>query len=289
MSDPFDLDSAAIRRGFARAAATYDEASALQTEVRRRLLDRLHLMRDKPADVLDLGAGTGHASRDLKRRFSNARVVALDVSLPMLYRARAQQRLFRKFDRVCASAEALPLRDRSIDWCISNLMLPWCEPVDTTLAEVQRILKPGGLFAFTSFGPDTLRELRTAWLQVDDGPHVHRFIDMHDLGDALMRAGFAEPVMDVERIVLTYAEVAKLFEDLKRTGLVTASLGRQRHLGGRGLLGKLVNAYEPQRVGDRIPATFEIVYGQAWRGKDAGPPKRGGEVSIPLNRIGRRG
>jgi malonyl-CoA O-methyltransferase len=285
---PEQLDSAALRRTFGRAAPTYDAAAILPREIRERLLERLRLIRSDPLTILDLGAGTGHGSRALKDRFASATVVALDFALPMLLQARRQQPLFRKFSRVCASAFALPLRSAAIDWCVSNLALAWCEPVDRVLAEVQRVLKPGGLFSFTSFGPDTLRELRAAWASVDRSPHVHRFLDMHELGDELVGAGFAEPVMDVERVVLTYTNLEQFFSELKQTGFATATAGRPRHLGMRKMLRTLVNAYEPLRVDGRLPVTFEIVYGQAWRGHDVSSRRATGEVSIPIESIGRR-
>ncbi len=288
MLDPYQLDALAIRRGFSRAAQGFDDSSALQAEVRGRLLDRLKHIRGRPASILDLGAGTGHSSRELKRRFSGASVVAADFALPMLREARRRRSWFRKFDRICAAAGALPFRNESIDWCVSNLMLAWCEPLDDVLAEVHRVLKPGGLFTFSSLGPDSLRELRSAWDSVDPGPHVHRFIDMHDLGDAMVRAGFAEPVLDVERIVLTYDDPAKLIQELKQAGFATATAGRVRHLGVRQRLRALVAAYERLRVAGKAPATFEIVYGQAWRSSESLSRRDAGEVAIPLTKIGRR-
>src|SRR5262245_11670874 len=204
--DPYRLDPAAVRRAFSRVATSYDSHAALQDEVRKRLLERLALLRAEPMTLLDLGAGTGRSSRALKDAYPGARVVALDFALPLLYEARRYQSFFRKFDRLCANAFALPLAANSIDWCVSNLMLAWCEPLDLVLSEVKRVLKPGGVFSFSTLGPDSLRELRSAWAAADSGPHVHRMLDMHDVGDALIRAGFAEPVLDVERIVLTYRD-----------------------------------------------------------------------------------
>ncbi len=288
MTDHQQLDPIVVRRAFGRAAATYDSAAVLQSEVRTRLLERLQLVRDAPQTILDLGAGTGFASRELKKRFRNSEVIALDFALPMLQQARRRQSVFRRFGRVCASAIALPLRDNSIDWCVSNLMLPWSDVPDPIFAAVNRVLKPNGLFSFTTFGPDTLHELRNAWAKVDRGPHVHRFIDMHDLGDALLRAGFAEPVMDVERIVLTYDQLPQLFRELKQTGSTTATLGRIRHLGSRELLRALVNAYEPLRSETRLPVTFEIVYGQAWCTEAPTARQSRPETRIPIASIGRR-
>src|SRR5215831_16919621 len=268
--DVYQLDPQAIRRAFDKAAFHYDGAAALQVEVRSRLHERLKVIRTAPQSILDFGAGTGESSRWLKRRYPRAQVVALDLSPRMLQIARRKQSWFRPFARVCARGVQLPLADGTIDWCVSNLALPWCTPPDLVFKEVQRVLKPNGLFSFTTLGPDTLRELRIAWSSIDAHPHVHRFVDMHDLGDALLRAGFAEPVMDVERIVLTYATAEQLMRELKNTGATTATVGRARDLGNRGRLRALKTSLLAQTSSLRLTATFEVVYGQAWRG-DARP------------------
>jgi malonyl-CoA O-methyltransferase len=171
-------------------------------------------------------------------------------------------------------------------------MLPWCSSVETVFAEVQRVLKPGGVFAFTSFGPDTLRELRQAWLQFDRHEHVHPFIDMHDLGDALVHAGFAEPVLDVERITLTYPDIKSLLNELKASGSCNALPGRARGLTTRTQFAQLTTAYESYRHQGKLPTTYEVVYGQAWqsppRSKAGSPSPRGMETKIPLTSVGMR-
>jgi malonyl-CoA O-methyltransferase len=166
-------------------------------------------------------------------------------------------------------------------------MLQWCEPPDAVFAEVRRVLKPQGVFLFASFGPDTLRELREAWASVDQHTHVNRFIDMHDLGDAMIRAGLAEPVLDVERFTLTYPDVMGLMRELKAIGAHNVTAGRPAGLTGRNALKQMTAAYEPCRRDGVLPASYEVVYGQAW-GNDQ--PMRGldGEVRIPINKIGRR-
>jgi malonyl-CoA O-methyltransferase len=156
--------------------------------------------------------------------------------------------------------------------------------------ECARVLRPGGLLTFTSFGPDTLKELRAAWASADDFTHVNRFIDMHDLGDALLRAGLAEPVMDVERYTLTYTDVRALMRDLKAIGAHNVNAGRPRGLTGRRALERMTAAYERERRDGCLPATYEVVYGQAWA--PVGAPRGSapsGETRIPIGRIGRRG
>jgi malonyl-CoA O-methyltransferase len=186
----YALDTSRVRRSFDRAATTYDAAAVLHAEVRGNLLARLDLMALAPRVVVDAGAGTGHASRALIRRYPKALVIALDSSARMLQAAGRRQSWLRRFARVHADAERLPLADSSVDLILSNLMLQWCNP-DPVFAEFRRVLAPQGLFSFTTLGPDTLRELRSAWSEVDSRTHVNQFIDMHDIGDALVRGGFA--------------------------------------------------------------------------------------------------
>jgi malonyl-CoA O-methyltransferase len=262
-SDEYALDISRVRRSFDRAAATYDAAAVLHAEVRSNLLARLDLMALTPRVVLDAGAGTGHASRALKRRYPKALVIALDSSQRMLRAARRQQSWLRPFGRVCADAERLPVADGTVDLIVSNLMLQWCNP-DQVFAEFRRVLAPHGLLSFTSLGPDTLRELRSAWRAVDTCTHVNQFIDMHDTGDALVRAGFAAPVLDVERYTLTYLDVQRVAADLKATGAHNSTMGRSRSLTGRRQFAAMQTAYESFRQEGRLPATYEVVFAHAW-------------------------
>jgi malonyl-CoA O-methyltransferase len=259
----YALDPARVRRSFGRAAKTYDAAAVLHAQVRENLLQRLQLVSMVPSVVLDAGAGTGHASRALKRRYAKATVLALDSSLEMLIVAGKQRSWLRPFERLCAEAQALPLKDASVDLIVSNLLLQWCDP-DALFAEFRRVLTPGGLLSFSAFGPDTLRELRTAWRQVDAHSHVHQFIDMHDLGDALVRNGFAAPVLDVERFTLEYLDVRKVAADLKSTGAHNSTVGRARGLTGARKFAAMQAAYEQFRRDGRLPATYEVVFAHAW-------------------------
>jgi malonyl-CoA O-methyltransferase len=290
VTDPFLIDGTRVRRSFGRAAHGYDAAAVLQARVRAQLLERLEVVRLEPAAVLDLGAGTGHASLALKRRYRSCQVVALDLAEGMLREASRRQTLLRRFRSVCANAAALPLRDASVDLVFSNLMLQWCNDPDAVFRECRRVLRPGGLLTFTTFGPDTLVELRRAWAAADGHTHVNRFIDMHDLGDALVRGGFAEPVLDVERFTLTYARVRDLMRDLKSVGAHNANAGRPKGLTGRGALERMTAAYEEQRRDDRLPATYEVIYGQAWAPLQPSRARTApGEFRVPVTGIGRRG
>jgi len=281
----YALEPRWVRRSFDRAAKTYDAAAVLHTEVRDNLLERLQLTTLNPSVVLDAGAGTGHASRALKRRYPRALVLALDSSRNMLLEAARQQSWLRPFGRVCADAELLPLPDGSVDLIVSNLLLQWCDP-DALFAEFRRVLKPRGLLSFSAFGPDTLRELRSAWGRVDSHSHVHRFIDMHDLGDALVRSGFAAPVLDVERFTLRYLDVHKVAADLKATGAHNATAGRAKGLTTARKFAAMQAAYEGFRQDGRLPATYEVVFAHAWA--PAVSARRGGDsTSVSLEEIKR--
>lgn len=288
--EAFRLDRARLRESFDRASASYDSASALQGQVAAELLERLSSFEFSPATVLDLGAGTGRATRELKRRYRRSLVIALDLAPGMLREARRHQLPWRRFERVCGDALRLPLADASVDLVFSSLMLQWCEPLAVALTEVRRVLRPEGFFAFSTFGPDTLHELRSAWASVDGYNHVNRFLDMHDVGDALMRAGLTEPVLDVDRVALEHADVLSLMRELKAIGAHNVTAGRPRALMGRARLKRVEEAYESFRRGGRLPATYEIIYGASW-----GPAGRfaaaaiSGEARIAPGSIRRRG
>ncbi|MEY6434090.1 malonyl-ACP O-methyltransferase BioC [Thioalkalicoccus limnaeus] len=282
------IDKAAARRAFTRAAPAYDGVALLQQEIEQRLLARLDYIRLDPRLVLDLGAGTGHAVDGLQRRFRRAPVLALDFAESMLHQARRRGRWGRRPLCLCADAERLPLADGCVDLIFSNAMFQWCNDLERTFGECLRVLRPGGALLFSTFGPDTLKELRAAWAAVDGETHVSGFLDMHDIGDALVRARFADPVMDVDRLTVTYDRVRDLMRDLKQLGAHNAAVDRPRGLTGRRRLAAVEAAYERERREGRLPATYEVVYGLAWVGQQK--PVDGG-VAIPLEglRFGRGG
>jgi len=287
-ADPLRLDRRALSRHFERASRTFDAHAVLASRVREELLSRLDLVAFEPRVVLDLGCGTAHAARALKRRWPKARVLALDRSSAMLARAAAQSSFLRRFERACADAVALPIASGAVDLVFSSLMLPAIDALDAALAEARRVLSARGYFTFATLGPDTLRELRAAWAAADGGAHVHRFLDMHDVGDALVRAGFADPVMDVERVTLTYRDVRALVADLRAVGASNALAERRRALTGRRRWA-IVEAKYARDADGRLPASCEVVYGQAWCPGTTPPIRsRRGEVVVPLERLRRR-
>jgi malonyl-CoA O-methyltransferase len=279
--DPREVDPRAVRRAFGRAARTYDAAAVLQRDVGTRMASRLEYVKLAPAQVLDAGCGTGEAVGELRVRYPAARLVALDLALPMVAAARERERKGRTALRrllpavlggrpssfVCGDINALPLRGVAFDLVWSNLALQWVNDLPRAFAEFRRVLKVGGLLSFTTFGPDTLREIRKAFARADGFTHTNRFVDMHDLGDMLVHAGFADPVMDMEEITVTYADPESLLRELKSLGATNATRGRPHGLMGRQRWQKMLRALDAMRREGRLPATFEVVYGHAWKGE----------------------
>lgn len=258
------LNRQRIRKAFDRAAESYDQAAVLQKEVCSRLVEKLDVVNLQPKWILDAGSGTGEAVKPLQKRFKKADVVLLDVSERMLEKAVKQGALFRKPSAVCGDIESLPLADQTFDLVFSNLAMQWCNDVAVVLSEFKRVLKPGSLLVFTTFGPDTLKELRASWQKIDDAVHVNSFLDMHDIGDALLQAGYAEPVMEAEMITVNYQEIGTLMQDLRDIGANVTASGHRQGLLTRNMLARVGEAYEVFRNNDVLPATYEIIYGHAW-------------------------
>ena len=267
----YEIDKRALRSAFNRAAPHYDAAAVLQREVCQRMLERLHYVKLRPARVLDAGSGTGWGTRQLARRYPAAFIIALDIAQGMLQVARERSGGWRKLfsgnqpNLVCADVEALPLPAQSMELIWSNLTVQWCNDLPQTFVELNRVLKVDGLLMFSTFGPDTLKELRGAFLGVDGHNHINRFADMHDIGDMLVAGGFAEPVMDMETITLTYADVKAMMQDLRTIGAHNVTAGRAPGMMGKAAWGKVLQNYERLRRDGRLPATFEIIYGHAWK------------------------
>lgn len=282
-----------MRQRFDRAAATFDAAAALHEIARERLLERLVLLGAAPESILDLGAATGRASAALAERFTDARILAADLSLSMARAVRARCGRGGRVLSVQCDAVDLPCPDHSIDLVFSNLLLPWTLP-DRVFGECARVLRPGGLAVFTTLGPDTLVELRRAWSTVDDQIHVHGFVDMHDLGDLALRAGLVEPIVDVDRLTIRYTSLAAVIADLRSTGAANSALGRRETLTGQGrwrafeaAFGRIAGAQDPA-------VTVELVFLQAFgSGRvPAARPRSDGVIEIApedLARMARRG
>lgn len=299
MTEP-ELDFSEVRRAFDHAAASYDAHAVLQREVCDRLLERLDFMSLQPGRVLDVGTGTGYGLTHLRSRYPASEFCALDVAPAMLTATRAQlpqptwaQRALHRLSPsaaevthlICADMERLPFLPSSMNLVWSNLAMQWAHDLEATLRGFHQVLAPDGLLIFATFGPDTLKELREAFTAIDDAPHVNRFIDLHDIGDMLIYAGFSSPVMEMEMLTLTYSDLKTLMRDLKGIGAHNAASTRRRGLLGKTAWSRLEQAYETQRVDGRLPATFEVIYGHAWAGDKT--QREDGRQVIQLN-IGKR-
>ena len=305
MSTPL-FDARQVRRAFSRSAASYEAAAGLQHAVEARLLESLDylddpaLQRAAPQRVLDLGCGTGRASVAMQKRWPKADVVSLDLALPMLRQARTAARQAARVGpgwwsnpfarvpaQVCANARALPLADASIDVLFSNLCLQWVEDLDAVFAGFRRVLKPGGLLLVSTFGPGTLWELREAFAQADDAPHVSPFADIAGFGDALVRAGFHQPVLDREETTTHYPELAALMRELRAIGATNALAARRHTLTGRARFAAAARAYEAHRDAQGLPATWETISAMAWAPPAGTPVREAGidTAAIPVSRV----
>jgi malonyl-CoA O-methyltransferase len=271
-----------LRRRFDRAAQSFDEADFVHRVTRDGLFERLQAMPLAAKRVVDLGCATGSATRALAKRFRGASIVAIDASLPMLAACRAKQAWRSKTSVVQAEATALPLPDQSVDVVFANLLLPWIADPFALAREVARVLQKDGLFAFSTLGPDSLLELRTAWAGIDGGAHVHRFLDMHDVGDAMVRAGLRDPVLDVDRLAVSYGSTEALFRDLTACGGRNTLAGRQASLTGRGRFSAMQEALADTAVDGKMMLDLELVYGHCW---GAGQRPDGGDVRIDAGAI----
>ena len=267
----FEIDKKQVRRAFSRAAQDYDASAVLQREVCTRMLDRLSCIKLQPSHLIDIGSGTGWGTRQLAERYPKTEITALDIAIGMLQEARGTsswwQKLFagKRENFLCADVEALPIASNSVNMVWSNLALQWCNDLPSTFVELQRVLTVEGLLIFSTFGVDTLKELRVAFSDVDGYNHLNRFADLHDIGDMLVAAGFADPVMEMERITLTYNDVRAVMQDLKSIGANNATAGRSPGMMGKAAWRRVTENYEKLRRDGKLPATFEIIYGHAWK------------------------
>jgi malonyl-CoA O-methyltransferase len=283
------LDKRQVRRAFESAAATYDAAAVLQHEVCARMAERLDYIRHRPGVVLDAGSGTGNGLAPLRKRYPAAHIIAFDIALAMLRQARAREPWWRALpglraplSQVAGDAERLPFATASLDMIWSNLALQWVNDLPGTLKDMQRALTPGGLLMFSTFGPDTLKELRAAYAG-SGHTHVNRFIDMHDIGDMLTGARYADPVVDMEMFTVTYDDVRELMRDLKAIGAHNVTQGRPHALSGKGLLKSVTAGYEPFRRDGKLPASFEVIYGHAWKPAPRVSPTGRPVIDITVN------
>lgn len=268
-----------IRDAFNKSADGYDGSAILQQEVCKRLLERLEYIKAEPHIIADIGTGTGQGTRGLAKQYPEATIVSVDIAENMLKKNREKltpqgfgnklKNLFsqQKYQFVCADAERLPFADASVDLIFSNLTIQWCLDLNQLFREFRRVMKPGGFLLFTTFGTDTLKELKTSWAAVSDKIHVNDFADMHDIGDALYHVQAENPVMDCEKIILNYRSVKDILLELKAIGAHNLNTGRETALTGKNRLRAMYQAYEAFATNDGYPVTYEVLYGHAWNPK----------------------
>ncbi len=263
--NPPRLDKVSVKKSFNRAAKSYNRAAILQEEILMRLIQRLTYIRHLPTLILDMGCGTGKAFGRLKKQYSKSAIVSMDLAFSMLVESRQQYGFFDRKLVINADMERLPFKDSSFDLLFSSLALQWSNDLPETFRDMQRIAQPGALLMFATFGPLTLKELRESWLELDAKPHVHQFVDMHDIGDALVAAGFSQPVVDAEMIELEYSEFRQVLDDLKDIGASNADRNRSRGLMTPSKLSTLEQNYRKHGLRDgKFIASYEVVYGHAW-------------------------
>jgi malonyl-CoA O-methyltransferase len=258
-------------QSFDSAAETYEENAVLQAHTADDLIEKLKIMKVRPKSIMDLGSGTGGVASRISPMFPNANMVLVDISLGMLGTSRHRTLSNRKkrANYICANAEQMPFASNSFDLVVSNLMLQWGENYPKIFAGVNAILKPGGLFVFSTLGPSTLMELRDAWSEVDEYKHVNEFVDMHILGDALISSGLTEPVMESDSIIMNFPSASKVMSHLKKIGAHNVNTGRRKTLTGKGRLREVTKRYELLWTRDGLPCSYEVIYGHAWKPAEA--------------------
>lgn len=252
-----------MRRAFGRSANRYEDHANLQFAIGQCLLTQLDTIHCTPQTILDLGCGTGWANTELQKRFPQAHIIAMDVALPMLQLASNR---IPALTCICGDAERLPLHYATVDMIYSNAMLQWCNDLQQVFIGLRQILTDGGLLLFTTFGPNTLNELRWAWSEADQHPHVSSFLDLNMVQYKLNNAGFINIKLSQEQRHLTVTDVHELMQNLKNLGAHNALPNRTKGLTGKNRFAAMLQAYEKLRVGNYLPVTYEIIYGLAWNG-----------------------
>lgn len=276
-----------IRSALNQASPYFKTVDVLHKAIASRLLERLELFKIKPKTILNVGARTGDENHQLAKYYPRAQIIGIDIADKMLKTAASQKKWLSKETFICADTDYLPLKDESVDFIFSNLALHWHEPLSITFKEWYRVLKKDGVMLFSTFGPDTLKELKHAWQSIDTSTHVNSFLDMHDVGDLLLQTPFGDPVMDMDYLTLTYPTLDKLLRELKLAGSCNLTENKKKCLTGKHVIKKLEKAYSPFLTqSQHYPSTFEIVYGHAWKTSTTQKQtSQYDEVKIPVSQL----
>lgn len=272
-----------VRRRFDRAAEHFAVADFVHRASCDGLIERLSPVKINPLHILDLGAAAGAGSRQLAKTYRKSRVISYDVSAAMLRVAKRRKPFLTKLTELQGDALKLPLQTGCIDLVFANMLLPWIADLPDCFTEIARVLKKGGLFAFATLGPDSLAEVRKAWS--DDDNHVNHFPDMHDVGDALMKTGLVDPVLDVDYLTVTYRDKEALYRDLSAGGARNSLHGRRKTLTGKRRFRDMEAALTAEFREGHLPLTLELVYGHAW---GSGPRPQPGEYRLEPASITKR-
>lgn len=277
-----------IQLAFNKAASHYAEAAFLYRATGERLLSRLDYMRCNPQVILDAGCGLGNLSEKLLECYPKAQIVALDFSENMM-KIGKENHVAPSINRVIGNMLNLPLQSESVDMIFANQSIQDVEDLTGLFLAFHRVLKPEGVLLFSTLGPDTLKELKAAWSSVDTYGHIREWKDLHVLGDALMSQQFIQPVMDREEIVVHYKSPATLLKDLKDQGSYNVHPLRRKGLMGVDARDYLFYQLEQQKKDEKIALTYEVVYGQAWRGENRSTYNaQTGETSFSLDKLRRK-
>ncbi len=279
------FDYQALKNGFNQTAKTYERHAKMARKIGNELISRLKTLNLKPLRILDIGSGTGKLSRELLALYPKARIYCIDIAEERLAVAKGHRKWFRQQHYITADMHALPFKAESFDLVVSNLTWYWADHLNQVIYEAKRVLKNNGTLMFSTLGPDTLRELRASFASISNEPYINTFLDMHDVGDALLKAGFADPVMDVEYMIHYTKQISELFQELKDSGEINYQTLRHRGMLGRKKLEAVINHYAQYRQPQGYPITTEVVFGYAWRKDEGAFHLENGEVAIPISAI----
>lgn len=276
-----------ICNAFNKHAKEYEKAAKVQNEIGERLFERLHYLKIRPRFILDLGCGTGLFTPMLKKHYPHAEVIGLDLSYLMLIESKKKQGWWRKWPLINADMLALPFADGLFDLVFANQVIHWAQPLSAVIHELNRVMNVNGCLMFSTLGPDTFKELKQAWLLVDQYAHTNEFMDMHDIGDCLMAEHFLDPVVDMELLTVHYSSLNHLLQNLKAQGVRNINEARNEGLTGRKAWQAFESAYRAFCTSEgKYPLTYEVVYGHAWKGEQR-RLERGTETFIPISQIRR--
>ena len=260
-------DTNEISKAFHRHALEYERSAKVQLEIGKRLFARLQYLKIAPKRILDLGCGPGSFLPDLAALYSGAQVIGLDLVPAMLKQAEKKQGWRRKWSVVAADMIEMPFPDHAFDLIFANQVIHWGNPLQEVMRELNRVLQVGGCLMFSTLGPYTFSELKTAWSTVNHYAHANDFIDMHDLGDILIKEYFADPVIDMEMLNVHYESLQQLVDALQQQGVRNINPRRNQGLTGKNAWQQFNHNYDRLKTAEgKYPLSYEVVYGHAWKG-----------------------